>query len=74
MKPLKCDVCELPYAVVRGSKVYIKSRHHGRTHTNVIDVLDLVEVALEESGTDFGWRILEKIQKSGIMITDTFSA
>ena len=75
MKPLKCEKCDLPFMVVRGRKVHVKSRHHGRTHTNVVDILDLIDAALsEDSGTDLAWQILEKIQNSGIMIRGTYSA
>lgn len=75
MQPLNCDTCGLPYAVVRNGMIFIKSRHHGRTHTNSIDIMSVVEIAInDDGGTHFAVKLLEKLSESGIMIKETYSA
>lgn len=75
-KILRCNShhCELPFAVLRGRRLIIRSRHHGATHINEIDLVTLLEQAIQLNGTNFSILMLEKIEKSGIMIKKTYSA
>lgn len=72
----RCDShhCNLPFAILRGRKLIIRSRHHGETHTNEIDILALIDYALSVNDRNFTILLLEKIEKTGIMIETTYSA
>ena len=39
-----CTGCGLPYVTLRAGRLLIRSRHHGSTHTNVLDIEDLKKI------------------------------
>lgn len=44
--PLRCAVCGLPWATVRGGVLMVESRHGGKVHVNTISLAALALVGL----------------------------
>ena len=45
---LLCEKCKLPFARVVAGALVIESRHHGKKHTNVVSISELVEIARKQ--------------------------
>lgn len=42
--PLRCEICRLPFAMIKGGAMEIQSHHHGEKHINVVPLVDVVAI------------------------------
>lgn len=48
MSFIYCDCCDSPVAELRGDLLIVRAKHHGRRHTTLVSLAELVAKVQEE--------------------------